>query len=175
MDRTLNVSWISDMTPDDAVRNFRDFLSAGYPQWRVAADLVMARESLPGLGDVFDDWAQANWELPVERTLCGVGEFLGIYGDGSDYEAAAHSRVFFHDELPTHELVCDATGESVVDQISGAPVTLEGCSFDRLVANVGTWFADVPPFDHVLLYRGEDPILVRLSEVRFALQSTETS
>lgn len=44
--------------------------------------------------EYFDDWAQANWELLVERVVCSNNESLVIYGSGSDYEAAAHSRVF---------------------------------------------------------------------------------
>ena len=43
--------------------------------------------------EYFDDWAQANWELLVERVVCSYNESLIIYGSGSDYEAAAHSGV----------------------------------------------------------------------------------
>jgi hypothetical protein len=142
------------MTPNLALQNFRAFLCAAYPQWKAVAAQVLATETGTDLDDAFCDWAQANWELLVERPLCEAPNLLNIYSAGSDYEDAAHSRVFFHAELPTHDIVCVMKGQTVIDHLTGSPVDLSGFLFDKFVARVDTWYEDVPPFDHVLLYRG---------------------
>ena len=88
--------------------NFRQVLLAGYPAWeRSATHALQADRGF--LDEAFDDWAQANWELLVERPLCAVSEFLTIYGSGSDYERLRYSRVFFHDAVPTHAIVVKST------------------------------------------------------------------
>ena len=158
------------MTPNVALQNFRAFLCAAYPQWK-----VVATEAGTDLDDAFCDWAQANWELLVERPLCEAPSLLNLYSAESDYENAAHSRVFFQAGLPTHEIVCVMNGRAVIDHLTGSPVDLSGFSFDKFVARVGSWLEAVPPFDHVLLNRGDNQLLVEHQEIGFALQRIQTS
>ena len=98
--------------------------------------------------EYFDDWAQANWELLVERVVCSYNESLIIYGSGSDYEAAAHSRVFFHDFSPTHQLICKSN--CAIDWITKKEVDLSQFDFESFVSKVDGYFDVKPPFDHVL-------------------------
>lgn len=79
------------MQAHDLVMNFRQVLLDGYPAWERAATVALNADR-GFLDEAFDDWAQANWELLVERPLCGVGEFLEIYSSGSDYEQQFFSR-----------------------------------------------------------------------------------
>ena len=157
------------MTPTEALLNFRIFLSDAYPRWLAAASVAGEIDDV-ALEAMFDDWAQANWELLVERTLCKPGQFLELYGSGSDYEEAQYSRVFFRDASPTHDVLCEPASAAPTDQLSGFAVELTGAVFDRVVARSGSWYANLPPFDHVLLQRGEQTLLVRVDEVSFALR-----
>lgn len=99
--------------------------------------------------DFFDDWAQANWELLVERVVCAPNESLVIYGSGSDYEAAAHSRVFFQKAQATHEIVCNSS--RAIDWISEKEIDLSKFEFEDFVSVSGEWFDVSPPFDHIHL------------------------
>ena len=145
--------------------NFREILIAGYTSWKRAADHALDADR-GFLDEAFDDWAQANWELLVERPLCNVAEFLEIYGSGSDYETQRYSRVFFHDAIPTHAIVVRAA-VPVLDILSNTAIDVSEWAFDRLVARVGDWFENRPPFDHVLVERGPTAALIALSTVRF--------
>jgi hypothetical protein len=146
--------------------NFRQFLCLGHSAWNRASTIALNADR-GFLDEAFDDWAQANWELLVERPLCGVGEFLEIYGSGSDYETQAYSRVFFHDATPTHSIVVRPSGAAPIDLLSDAALDLHAWTFERLVARVEGWFQDQPPFDHVLVTQGEKRALLALSSVRF--------
>ncbi|HEY5956510.1 MAG TPA: hypothetical protein VIV60_08160 [Polyangiaceae bacterium] len=160
------------MNAHQAVMNFRDFLCAAYQTWFKSAQFP----PLPGTSDfldAFDDWAQANWELLVERHLCRHRDFLVIYGAGSDYEEDRHSRVFFHDALPTQEVVCQASGTvAPVDILTDTQVNVTICQFDRFVSLDGSWYASTPPFDHVLLKHGTTEYVVPIAAVQFVLRST---
>ncbi|MGC4068435.1 MAG: hypothetical protein QM784_28070 [Polyangiaceae bacterium] len=160
------------MNAHQAVMNFRDFLCAGYQTWLQSARVEPS--SRPGdFLDAFDDWAQANWELLVERHLCRPGDFLVIYGAGSDYEEDRHSRVFFHDALPTQVVVCKASGTvAPVDILTDTQVNVTICQFDRFVSLDGSWYASTPPFDHVLLTHGTTEYVVPIAAVQFNLRST---
>jgi|GEM_PF-607870 hypothetical protein len=151
---------------NQTLSNFRDMLNAGYPSWRRSAEAQVTTERRP-LDEIFSDWTQAIWELLVERTLCPPGEFLQLYDSGSDYEEAGYSRVFFHDAGPTHELVCESAAGTVVDVLSGAEFHPDACVFERFVANIGEWFADEPPFDHVLLRSGNTLYMTSIADVVF--------
>ncbi len=158
------------MNVNITIANFISFLNAGYPAWRRAAEVASERDR-EFLDEAFNDWAQANWELLVERTLCGIGEFLEIYAAGSDYEAQSYSRVFFHDALPTHEIVCQAAEQRVaVDLLSEQAFDPERCSFDRFVCYQESWYANAPPFDHVLLESGNSRFVTPVSAVTFLLR-----
>jgi hypothetical protein len=106
----------------------------------------------------------------VERSLCRPGEFLEIYGSGSDYEAAIHSRVFFHSAPPTHRIVCTTINdEPARDLLSERGVIPSQCSFDGFATPSGEWFEAVPPFDHVVLELGDEVYVVPVSAVTFEL------
>jgi len=159
------------MNLNDTVLNFRAFLSAGFATWHRSA--VVALDKDRGfLDEAFYDWAQANWELIVERALCDRNEFLDIYAAGSDYECQLYSRVFFHDAMPTHEVFCEpADGTTVVDILTGKTFQPSACRFDRFVAKVDGWYEDQPPFDHVLLEDEDMQYLAAASAVTFGLRT----
>jgi hypothetical protein len=162
------------MDANDAVMNFRAFLSSGYECWLRSAQAALKLDR-GFIAESFDDWAQANWELLVERPLCVTGEYLDIYGSGSDYEAAAYSRVFFHEGLPTHEIICEAVnGKPVQDLLSNESTIPAQCRFERFVSRFNGWFDDKPPFDHVLLLKDNKQHLVPLGSVKFVLQRCDT-
>ncbi|OAJ93108.1 hypothetical protein [Vibrio bivalvicida] len=113
--------------------------------------------------EYFDDWAQANWELLVERVVCRYDEFLVSYGNGSDYESMLHDRVFFHNAEPTHKVVCSSKNE-IVDYLSGEIVELSDYEFECFVSAHDKIYSITPPFEHILLSKygesvcGEDGI-----------------
>lgn len=125
--------------------------------------------------EYFDDWAQANWELLVERVVCSTNESFVIYGSGSDYEAAAHSRVFFHNIEATHKIICIAKS-TVVDRLSKSEVDLTKFDFEAFVTFDGRWFNMAPPFDHVLLTEqgaiggSYQQIVIPVEQINFGVQ-----
>ncbi|KZW99476.1 hypothetical protein JL49_17130 [Pseudoalteromonas luteoviolacea] len=142
------------LTP--AMENFRNQLVAGFEMIKFAYERY-AKEAenrsddfAVSFDDFFHDWAQSNWELLVERVICNPNESLIIYGTGSDYEADKHSRVFFHNAVPTHEIICVAKTQAI-DWISGRVVDLSKFEFDGFVSTSGEWFDVSAPFEHVLL------------------------
>jgi hypothetical protein len=154
------------VTAHSLIINFRDFLLVAFPAWSRSAEIALERNR-GFLDEAFDDWAQANWELLVERPLCGPDEFLEIYGSGSDLEQQMHSRVFFHDAQATHDIRLGSHGQVAVDLLSGDMIDLADFSIQGLVARVGAGFNPEPPFDHVLASRGSRQALVPLSAVTF--------
>ena len=169
---TSTLAGLGDLQMDahEAVTNFRDFLATGHAAW-IRAEKVALEADRGFLDEAFGDWAQANWELLVERPLLGSAQYLEIYGSGSDYEAQLYSRVFFHDAKFTHKIICvPARDQPTKDLLSRDPVDFTKWEFDRLVAHVGDWYDDVPPFDHVLLHRAPaDTALVPIAAVQFLL------
>jgi hypothetical protein len=154
---------------DQVVRNFRDTLVVGYANWRQAAVVACERER-GFLDEAFGDWAQAHWELLVERVVLGPHHYLDLYRVGSDYEQAAHSRVFFHQAEATHKVaVTSRSGGALNDVLTADRFTPDDYEFDGFMAHVGDWFEEEPPFDHVLLSAGEVCRLVMADEVRFEL------
>lgn len=162
------------MDVNDAVLNFQAFLNAGYTAWHRSA-LVCLEKDRGFLDEAFFDWAQANWELIVERALCKTGEYLEIYAAGSDYETQIYSRVFFHHAKPTHEVFCEsAAGTVVIDILSEREFRPDACSFDRFVSTKDTWYEDEPPFDHVLLEDGDTQYLAPVSFLKFRVRPIRT-
>ncbi|MBR8843418.1 MULTISPECIES: hypothetical protein [Pseudoalteromonas] len=151
MTKFMNVELIAP-----AMENFRNHLVSGFETIKLAYEqYAKEAENRPNdfaatFEDYFHDWAQSNWELLVERVVCNPNESLAIYGTGSDYETDKHSRVFFHNAVPTHEIVCVAKIQAI-DWISGKVVDLSKFEFDGFVSTSGEWFDVSAPFDHVLL------------------------
>jgi hypothetical protein len=151
------------------IMNFRDFLLVAHPAWARSAEVALSRDR-GFLDEAFDDWAQANWELLVERALCGPNEFLEVYGSGSDFEQQMHSRVFFQDAHATHAIRFNSRGQAIVDLLSGETIDLAEFRFEGFVAQAATWFEPRPPFDHVLASRRSTQALVPLSRVTFVCE-----
>jgi len=162
------------MDVTETILNFQAFLGAGYDNWHKSAQAGLARDN-GFVDEAFCDWCQANWELLVERAICRPGQYLEVYASGSDYELQLHSRVFFHEATPTHEIRCELmAGTSGLDALSASEIEPFACSFDRFVTRDGTWFVDEPPFDHVLLENGDNQHMLPVSSVRFVLQEIGT-
>ena len=162
------------MDVTETILNFKAFLVAGYANWLRSAQAAVARNN-GFIDEAFCDWAQANWELLVERALCGTGQYLDIYASGSDYEMQLHSRVFFREAKPTHAIRCELmAGASAIDLLSDREIQPSTCSFDRFVARNGTWYEDEPPFDYVMLDSDDTQHVLPVSSVRFVLQEHGT-
>lgn len=96
-----------------------------------------------------------------------------MYGDGAEVHAPS-SRVTLPDAQETHRVVCvprEGGFENLLDP--GAAVPARMLELDRFVALDGTWFSEAPPFDHVLAFVGEEPIVVAVEVVRFVLEAVE--
>jgi hypothetical protein len=160
------------MDVDAAIRNFRECLVAGYPAWRKAAAAAL-EQNRGYLDEAFDDWAQSQWELLVERVVLGPEDFLEVYGSGSDYEMQIYSRVFFYEAQPTYDIFVESTRDGCEqDLLSGSGLDPSRLQFDRFVSYRDGHYEDSPPFDYVLLVtrKGNEPHLVRLSGVRFSMR-----
>ncbi|WP_417446811.1 hypothetical protein [Kangiella sp.] len=143
------------MPLNTVINNFIVFLNANYQLITESFEIYKLKAEkenffLVSFEEYFYDWAQANWELLVERVVCSPNESFVVYGSGSDYEAAGHSRVFFHKAEPTHKVICAAKSE-VIDLLSEAEVDLAQFDFYSFVSIDGGWFDISPPFDHILL------------------------
>lgn len=161
---------------DKVIREFSKFLSDAYSFWRAGAGFVLDADK-GYLDESFNDWAQANWELLVERPLLGTQEYLEIYSSGSDYEMDIHSRVFFHDAVATHHVVITSDqGEDLPDTLNDRRIVAADFRFERFVAMADGFYDDIPPFDHVLLLhdvRGYDDVaVVHQNQLRFTIEQT---
>ena len=159
------------MDTHSAILNFRDAIVTSFGQWQISANAAL--ESDRGfLDESFGDWAQAHWELLVERVLCQPNQFLELYGSGSDFEMAAHSRVFFHDATPTHEIVCRSDSKTL-NLLTGDTIELELWKFDRFVSAKGDWYDESPPFEHLLLSNANscDNALISFTNVSFQMRA----
>jgi hypothetical protein len=156
---------------DNLIRGFASFLANSYGSWKATAEMTLNHDK-GYLDESFDDWAQANWELLVERPLLGTQEYLEIYGSGSDYEMALHSRVFFHDAIATHRVALSVVGsDDLLDVLNDRRIGLADFHFERFVAMKDGFYHDVPPFDHVLLLHNErnfdDAAVIHQNQFRF--------
>lgn len=168
------------MPLNTVINNFIDFLNANYQLITESFETYKLKAEkdhffVVSFEEYFYDWAQANWELLVERVVCSPNESLVVYGSGSDYEAAGHSRVFFHNAEPTHKLICVAKS-AVIDLLSETEVDLTQFDFDSFVSIDGGWFDISPPFDHILLaekdaHAGDyQQIVIPLNQVSFCVK-----
>ncbi|PIE02735.1 MAG: hypothetical protein CSA81_05315 [Acidobacteria bacterium] len=121
--------------------------------------------------ELFDDWAQANWEILVESKLCNTPrELLEAYGDGADCNVSS-SRVWCPQGKPTHRVSCIAkVGNFVTDILTNSKIDTEKFSFVEFVGWTGNKFGRFHPFDYVLLESNSDQHLVRADEVVFTLK-----
>jgi hypothetical protein len=107
--------------------------------------------------------------------VCSNQETLTVYGYGSDYEAALHSRVFFHKANATHEVRC--ISEKAIDWITDEVVDLSQFEFEGFVSVANDWFEVSPPFDHILFIEKEvkdnvyQQIVIPREQVIFTAQS----
>ena len=157
------------MDANATISNFRDAILVSFDNWQIAMNALSETDQAV-LSESFGDLAQVHWELFVEQILCQPNQFLEIYGSGSDLESAAHSRVFFHDATPTHEIVCRARCKQR-DFLSGNDIDVNQWHFDRFVSFENNWYAESPPFDHLLLSNGTsgDVAVVSLSDLSFEM------
>ena len=82
--------------------------------------------------------------------ICQSKESLEIYGDGSDYERATHSRVFYTTLLPTHKITCQVN-QGAIDELTGQIIAASTYDFDRFVDFESDFYTLGPRFDYVLL------------------------
>ena len=152
--KNINLKWTTQFSPSrkyllfDSDEIFAEKLFSILENEGLAHRL--AESFKPAKDGYFYDWAQASWELLVERIVCSPNESFVIYGSGSDYEADIHSRVFFHKAEATHEIIC-LSKSTAIDSISGAEVDLTMFDFDAFVSINEEWFDISPPFNHILL------------------------
>ncbi len=153
------------ISTDDVVRNFRDFLTSSWP-WLTALSALSFKSGLD-----LDDWLQANWEILVEAALCATPvEFLSVYGDGADCNGAS-SRVWMPDAPPTHEIHCAARlRDTARNELDDDLITPKEWEFSKFVSFNNSQYDQSPPFDHVLLEKGERLAVVRLDDVLFQLR-----
>lgn len=162
----------TDAVLEAAMDGFLTVLRAGWTSTRALAELL---ETDPEA--FLSDWSQANWETLVEAALSGGGRlFIEPYGDGADCNPVG-SRIWMPGVASTHAVCCVArSGASVRDQITGTETDLPppGLLIDRFAtATPGGWYAEQPPFDHVLAAMSGREVLLRLSDVRFTLRELE--
>ena len=158
---------------DQVIRNFASFLTSSFSYLDSSLRLVQDR-AIDYQDENFEDWAQANWELLVERVLLGQQEYLVEYGSGSDYECEIHSRVFFRDSVATHYIsVLTENGEYCEDVLNDKDIVMEGYRFDRFVSMKESWYYDTSPFDHVLMEKidglDNESAVVRMGHVLFGV------
>ena len=155
-----------------AINNYRNYLNSSFNTVKIAYN--SSNHETLSFDDFFHDWAQAAWELLVERIVCNTHESLVIYGSGSDYEQAKHSRVFFHSLEPTHEIICYSNKE-VIDSITNEFINISSYEFDGFVAFNMEWFEINKPFDHVLLSEKVSSrlVVVPIENVEFKMQVME--
>lgn len=156
----------SDVVLDAAMEVFRTVLRTGWCQLTELA-AVIGRDP----HEVLSDWAQANWEAIVEVAIWSRdGAFLEPYGEGADCNRGG-SRVWMPEAVPTHAVCCvPRSGTALGDCLTGDEVEVPESGFvvDRFVTLTSNgWYAEEPPFDHVLTLPGGREAMVRLSEVRF--------
>jgi hypothetical protein len=158
-----------DTVLDLAIEAFLALLRAG---WGNIKGLAAAMGKDPE--EFLSDWAQANWEAVVEAAISPRGRtFIEPYGDGADCNPVG-SRVWMAGVASTHAVHCvPRSGTSAWDYLMGEEVEFPQTSLlvDRFaIATADGWYAEQPPFDHVLTtFRGREA-LFRLSDVRFVLR-----
>ncbi len=158
----------------EVIRLFAAALDGAWP----AASALLESTDHARDNNLLGDWFQSMWEMLVEASFGGVKDpvFLEIYGDGADCNGAT-SRVYQPTAIATHAIHCfDPQSDRITDQLMQTPVEVpaEGLPVDRLVSLDGSgWYADRPPFDHVLVLQHGNPAVFRLDGLEFRLAPIE--
>ncbi len=165
-----------------SIENFRQQLNSGFAHLKEAYKYYASDNNvrkdyfIVDFDDFYHDWAQSNWELMVERIVCGVQESLVIYGSGSDYEAASYSRVFFHSLQPSHEVICEPVNKAI-DSFTNEEIDLSLYSFEGFVCLDNGRYDTSPPFNFVLLHErgvyggGYRQVVIPLEQVIFKIKN----
>lgn len=151
------------MKVDKAVKDFRLFILASWDSFSLFNESVSADI----LEEKTNNWLQANWEILVENNVTGVNEFLEVYGNGADCNAAS-SRICYADKLPTHRIKCVNT--IVRDVISKQEIGTDKMYFDSFVSIQNNYHLMAPPFDYVLLSGNNDIAIVSIQDVFFDIE-----
>lgn len=151
------------MNVDKVVKDFRLFILASWDSF----SLFNESASAESLEEITNNWLQANWEILVENNVTGVNEFLEVYGNGADCNAAS-SRICYADKLPTHRIKC--VNSIVRDVISKQEIDTDKMYFDGFVSIQNNYHVMAPPFDYVLLSGNNDIALVSVKDVIFDIE-----
>ncbi len=158
---------------NESIEVFLTILRSSWPAMTELAKTMACRD----VDEVLADWAQANWEMIVEAAL-STNElvFTEPYGEGADCNAQG-SRVWDPGNVTTHAthiVHCISKHDgSVTDILAHQRTQLSdgGVPFDRFVSRTPNgWYAECPPFDHVLLLDGAREMLISLQDVQFILR-----
>ena len=135
---------------------------------------ALAKSTLREPNEVLADWAQANWETIVEAAVSLDGAvFIEPYGEGADCNSVG-SRVWMPGAASTHAVNCiPRSGNQVWNVLLEEYVRFpeEGYAVDRFATpREDGWYAECPPFDHVVTTASRQEGLFRLSDVSFVLR-----
>jgi hypothetical protein len=152
-----------------ALDAFLRLLCAG---WEAVEELAKRTQREPN--EVLADWAQANWETIVEAAISLDGKvFIEPYGEGADCNSVG-SRVWMPGVASTHVVNCTPrSGNQVWNVLMEEYVQFpeEGYAVDRFATpRKDGWYAECPPFDHVVTTASGQDALFRLSDVSFVLR-----
>jgi len=126
---------------------FSNFLNASWTY----IGLYFKKDSV--INENLSNWLQANWEILVESTVCGKGEFLVVYGDGADFDDEEYSRVTYKSILATHCIRVEKMKANVIDFFSKESIgNLDGYYFNQFVKiDTSNKIAIEPQFDYAEL------------------------
>lgn len=151
-----------------AVLHFRSLLESSWAY-------VNALELSSGQEGLTADWMQASWEAVVEAALSRkfVGLRLVVYGDGADCHARS-SRFSNPADFPTHQVVCRASDDLVVDVLTGKRVVNRAYfKLDRFVSIKDGWYYEIAPFDHALIEVEQEQCVVKADRLFWDVVSCE--
>lgn len=118
------------------------------------------------------DWLQSCWERLVEQSLSKSEPIrLEVYGEGADINGGS-SRISFHEDLPTHQIVCRSKCKLLYDEINERELETydeQEFLFDRFVTIKDGWYYDESPFDYVVLNTAGTEVIVKIEKVLFVL------
>jgi len=151
---------------NDIVMKFRHFLLSSWEAFSPFVENLLDDEK----EERINNWLQANWEILVEANLCGVNEFLEVYGYGADCNGAS-SRICFTDKLPTHKIVCNSINQTYVrDVITSEMKNITGMTFDGFMSWNGEFYEMSAPFDFILLTNESSNVLISINDVNFSIE-----
>lgn len=152
---------------NDIVLNFQKFLVAVWDSVESFNEQFLMEEKQEKL----NDWLQANWELLVESSACGINEYLEVYGYGADCNGAS-SRVTFPDKPATHRVVCNAYFSNPIrDLLTGELISIANMQLECFASWNGAYYEMSPPFDHVLVSNDRRDRLLAVADVNFDIEA----